>query len=58
MFVEKNYDQDIIAKLNADLRGNRYQDSLFQLYAGKSIESLWQECQQTDCKIKKELSSF
>jgi hypothetical protein len=49
MFIEKNYNQDIIAELNEDLRKNRYQDSLFQSYAGKTIGALWQECKQADC---------
>ncbi len=49
MFIEKNYDKGIIAELNTDSRENKYSDSLFQLYTGKTIESLWQECRQFDC---------
>jgi hypothetical protein len=49
-FVEKKYDGKIVARLNKALRENRYSDSLFNDYTGKSPEQLWQECRKKDCQ--------
>ena len=49
-FVEEKYDSNLIPQLNAALRQNKYDDKLFQEYAGKPVDQLWQECRQNNCK--------
>ena len=48
-FIERVYDKDIINKLNTALKNNRYHDSLFQEYTGKSLPELWEESKDVEC---------
>lgn len=56
IYIEKTYDQNIIAELNSVLRAGSYQDSFFENHTGKALENLWQECQQSDCVQQRILS--
>lgn len=49
-FVEKQYDRQIIPRLNRTMRKNEYHDEFFLLNTTKSIEELWTECLEADCR--------
>lgn len=42
-WLQCNYDSGIVAKLNAELRRGRYDDDLFESFAGKALPTLWSE---------------
>jgi hypothetical protein len=42
-WVQKRYDKDLVSKLNAALRGSRYDTSLFEKYTSKNLDQLWAE---------------
>jgi hypothetical protein len=48
-FVERVYDKTILMYLNAALRNNSYNDSLFQSYTNKSLAQLWEESKNAEC---------
>lgn len=49
-YLEKTYDAEIVARLNGALRQGNYSDNLFESYTNKTLEELWGECKQNDCK--------
>ncbi len=49
-YIERVYDKDIVPRLNAALRTNRYNDAIFQASTGKTLQELWQESLSADCK--------
>jgi len=52
-YVEKTYDNQLIPKLNHELREGTYSEGWFQTDTGKNIGQLWTECQAADCKSTK-----
>lgn len=50
-FIEREYDIEIIARADETMRHSSYDDSMFYDRTGKSLEELWKECREKDCKI-------
>ncbi|MEG4146593.1 basic secretory protein-like protein [Microcoleus sp. Pol12B5] len=48
-YIEKT-NNGVIAKLNAALRQEGYNNGLLSKYTGKTVEQLWQECRKNDCQ--------
>ena len=50
-YIEREYDTEIITRADESMRHNSYDDSMFYDRTGKSLEELWQECKEKDCKF-------
>jgi hypothetical protein len=42
-WAEKQYDKDLVKKLNAQARKGTYKDELFKEFTGKDLDALWKE---------------
>ncbi|MDD4877623.1 MAG: basic secretory protein-like protein [Candidatus Nanoarchaeia archaeon] len=51
-FIGREYNAEIITKLDEAMRHNSYSDSIFYHLTGKTLEELWQECREKDCKLE------
>jgi hypothetical protein len=49
-YIEREYDQSIVTTIDEAMRHERYTDSLFEYPTGKTLEELWLECREKDCK--------
>jgi hypothetical protein len=47
IWVEKNYNQELVKKLNAAMREHTYKDEIFQDLTGKPLDDLWKEYAET-----------
>ncbi|MDR2706958.1 MAG: basic secretory family protein [Planctomycetaceae bacterium] len=47
IWIEKNYDQEFVKKLNAAMRERTYKDDIFQDLTGKPLDDLWKEYVET-----------
>jgi hypothetical protein len=42
-YVVKTHNKDLVAKLNVDMRNDKYTPDLWKTYTGKSVDELWDE---------------
>jgi hypothetical protein len=46
-YVVKTHNKDLVAKLNVDMRNDKYTPDLWKTYTGKSVDELWDEYMAT-----------